>query len=321
MLRRCGARECARRLAIVVCLVGLAPACNRGPEEESSDTPPAARSAPDSPGSLVPPPGAPELPLPPPGSVHVSASGHGFTLLANRAHRVRVLRELERVGGFRLRLGREPGLAHFVTLRVADAEITKVLAEALGGVPFTLGFGIDPEDGRTVLAEVTVGVVESAQLASAAASEERSRRAERRRGREAPTPEEAARRVVESERERQTLLAQLDDPDPAVRAGAAEWIEPEGEGLERLKEILEEDPEPEVRIAATGALADAESLGGVDLLVEALSDPDPRVALAALEALEFTGDATVIPKLRPALERPEPEVRERTVEAIEFLQP
>jgi hypothetical protein len=260
-----------------------------------------------------------------PRTLEVAATPHGFGLSAQRATLDRVLRELAHVGRFRLQLGPDPRLAaHLatpVTLRRVDADLAEILAVILPGVPFTLHFDVDARGGGTHLRLVRVGFGEAPGIATAQPDAKRSTRASPPRERAPLGAEEVERRSAEHAREQAELLVRIHHPDPETRAEAAEWIEPDAEGLERLKELLERDPAPDVRIAAAGALIHATAPGAVDLLIEALSDPNPGVAIAALDAIEFVGDATLIPKLAPALTRPEAEVRARAQETVEFLQP
>ena len=104
-----------------------------------------------------------------------------------------------------------------------------------------------------------------------------------------------------------------------MRAEAASEIEPEGEGLLRLLDLLARDDDPAVRTAAVVQLEDADSYAAVKGLLQALKDPDREVVLATIEALEFAGDESIIVNLEPLLEHRDAEIRAATEEAIDFL--
>jgi HEAT repeat protein len=122
-----------------------------------------------------------------------------------------------------------------------------------------------------------------------------------------------------SELDADELLAQLDDPDPEIRMHATIEIEPEGEALDRLADLLLNDPDPRVRAASAANLESADSYGAVEALVVALDDPDPDFVLEVIASLEFAGDASNTWHLEPLLEHPDPRVREAAADAIEFL--
>ena len=119
--------------------------------------------------------------------------------------------------------------------------------------------------------------------------------------------------------EQAELRALLESPDPELRAQAAWDLDPEGKGLTQLIEVLASDPDPRVRIAATGSLENAETFAAVRALVDALDDPDPEVVLEVIDSLEFAGDESNVDDLAPLLLHPDPRVREAAAEAIEFL--
>lgn len=112
----------------------------------------------------------------------------------------------------------------------------------------------------------------------------------------------------------------LEDPDPERRIEALGDLEPEGEGLRQLGRLLARDPDPQVRAAAAEQLETSESPEAVEALLGALGDPAPRVVIAALEALEFVADERVVPELARWQNHPDPEVREALQDAIEFLE-
>ncbi|MER3416763.1 MAG: hypothetical protein C4297_11205 [Gemmataceae bacterium] len=84
-------------------------------------------------------------------------------------------------------------------------------------------------------------------------------------------------------------LALLDDPRPEVRLaalGALEYRRAWGYGqAERVVAVLRDDPTPEVRAAALQALANVSDRSLVERLAEALRDPEALVRRSAVECL------------------------------------
>jgi hypothetical protein len=120
--------------------------------------------------------------------------------------------------------------------------------------------------------------------------------------------------------EQAELLSELDSPDPEARIDAADWIDLEGEALERMISLLKSDPDPEVRATIVDRLGEEASPSALTALVGALQDPDPEVVLEAIDALEFEAEDWLIPELKPLLAHFDPEVREAAQDAIEFLE-
>jgi hypothetical protein len=120
--------------------------------------------------------------------------------------------------------------------------------------------------------------------------------------------------------EQAELFSELDSPDPEARIDAADWIDLEGEALERMVSLLKSDPDPEVRATIVERLGEEASPSALTALVGALQDPDPEVVLEAIDALEFEAEDWLIPELKPLLAHFDPEVREAAQDAIEFLE-
>jgi hypothetical protein len=188
-----------------------------------------------------------------------------------------VLERLAEAAGFELQAS---GLAgRLSSARIDDLPLAEALPRLLGDVPYQTEYAFDAETRDHYLARLRVGEEEVAGSATAAAGElappanapETARRAVTRLG-ERP---DAAGEPRDLELEQAELMALLESPDVELRAEAAWNLEPEGEGLTRLIEVLASDPDPRVRIAATGSLENAETFAAVRALVDALNDPDP----------------------------------------------
>jgi hypothetical protein len=120
--------------------------------------------------------------------------------------------------------------------------------------------------------------------------------------------------------EQAQLLSDLDSPDPDARVDAADWIDLEGEALERMISLLESDPDPVVRATIVDRLGEEITATTLAALVNALRDRDPEVVLQAIDVLEFEAEDWLIPELEPLLAHSDPEVREAAQDAIEYLE-
>jgi hypothetical protein len=282
----------------IAALLGLVLGCG----SEQPEAPPAAASAPAPPAALAK--ADAELPsLPAPGEVEVRVGPEGTVALAHQAPRRRVLEAIARETGLvvvSFVAGGDPDGR--VTLRSIGEPIEVVLARALTGVPFS----IEPV-GQGARLAVIVG--------TRGAAPEPPPRARA----ETPRPPPRAQRAVPVEDDSEAF-EQLTSRDPEDRVEAVEWLDvTAAAGYEAVVERLADDPDPEVRAAAAESLGDAD-VGAVGPLLQALEDRAPEVGLEALDSLEMLGDESTVEKLEPALRHPDPEVRERAIEVQEFLE-
>lgn len=114
----------------------------------------------------------------------------------------------------------------------------------------------------------------------------------------------------------------LRDRDPSVRAAAVGLLSAvrDSELLDRLADIMEEDPDPRVRRRALAALQSGGTAVMVGLL-RGLKDYEPSVRLAALAALGELGDPSAAPFVaRAAVEDPDPQVRGSALRALRRFQ-
>ncbi len=323
-------------LLVAGCLVVLT-GCGAGQEGELGEPSLEAAAIPASPDSL-----AAALPLPDRGAARVEVSGGRVTVISNGAGRVSVLDRLAQMGGFELELGAFEDRPLFA--RVERADLRSALPILIAGSAYSVDYRFVPELGAHALARLRLG--EALPAGSAAGSPESGLTASlpsegseldpsaRRESSEGATAEPAgglaglatalARGAASQadphrEAERASLRAELESSDPDDRASAVADIEPEGEGLELLVDLLAGDPDPGVRTAAAEQLADGEGYAAVRALVDALADPDREVVLEAIESLELAGDASVVPDLEPLLEHPDAEIRGAAEEALDFL--
>ena len=120
--------------------------------------------------------------------------------------------------------------------------------------------------------------------------------------------------------EQQAYIRQLQSPEIKARIAAAEEVEPVGDALYLLTDMLVKDPSPEVRIATTRALEESEDPLAVEALVKCLQDENPAVIVECIQSLDFLGDETTVQYLEPLLTHYDPSVNAAAAEAIESLQ-
>jgi hypothetical protein len=277
-----------------------------------------------------------EPPLPAPGTAWVALDNGLVSVRSNGAQRWAILEQLAQKARFKLLRGDLKRRA--MTLRIEDAPLGEALASLLVGVHYSLEFDFVAEKGSHVVRELTVGppviVVATAAVAAAPPPEtdrEGRELLEKVRARlAAMSPEEKQRMreqdVARAEAAEPQLLVQLDEPDPLVRADAVSLLPIFGEGAEgeerfqRLVTLLAEDPDRNVRIAATERLGEFDSPEAVEPLVLALSDADRDVVLAAIEALTDVDDVSAIPDLELLVEDYDEEIRDAAILAIQSIE-
>jgi HEAT repeat protein len=231
---------------------------------------------------------------------------------------MQVLKELAREARFEVEIHAGGGPTGSVTLRAVDVPVERALARLLGSVPYALHYegGEAGEDAR--LARVAFG--EPGPEGGIAGELERSRE---------PQPVEKVPRIARREpldparfEERQYEdIRNLEDSRTEVRIDAAESIYPDEEGVAALAEIVTDDPDPAVRVAAAETLGQAlEDPNALGALLRALRDPDPEVVIAALDGIGFIGDHTVIPELEFLRDDPNPDVRDARDDTADWLE-
>ena len=213
-----------------------------------------------------------------------------------------------------------------VSARVMDAPVAEALPVLLADVPHHADYVAGEGGGDHVLRSLRVGgsePLETEEVVRRTLSREvqqQIRDAMIDRRLPEPDPSERYDEDDEEERDQREWIDRLSSRDPKLREEAAYEIEPEGRGLDALLDLVYNDPDPDVRVAAVSQLEDSDAHASVEGLIDALGDRDRRVVLEAIDALEFAGDESVIPSLEPLLDSSDPEIREAAEEAIEFLE-
>jgi len=133
------------------------------------------------------------------------------------------------------------------------------------------------------------------------------------------------RRELENEYDQATDALQeqfrqaLSDPDPVVREEMLEEVEIDsGDARDRIGALAQEDPNPRVRAAAAEMLGDDGTFQAVAELIGMLDDREPAVLVATLEALDRSGDESIEPYIKPLSDHPNSQVREMANEMLEF---
>lgn len=112
----------------------------------------------------------------------------------------------------------------------------------------------------------------------------------------------------------------LDDPDPRVRAAAADGVARCGnDQASRIRDALEEEHDPGARIAMVLALGSAGGSIAATALGRLLEAGDPALRFAAVEALGRTGAAEAFAPLLQALADPVREVQAAALHALGAL--
>jgi len=288
-------------LLTIAALVTVGLGCG---SQETSD--PVATTLPESEST-------PDRPLPAPGKAYVEYSNGRVTVRSNGALQLAILEQLAAQAGFEVVAGKAE--TQPITLAIDRVSLVVAIASILDGFSYTVGYDFDQASGTRILTRVEIDkAIDSGALKiSDRESNAAIRSAEEARGdRKEPTSEVYATEQAE-------LIAELDSPDPEARTDAVDWIDLDGEALERLISLLESDPDAEVRAAIVDRLGEEESPAAMAALINALRDPNSEVVLRAIEILEFEAEAWLIPELERLLTHPDPEVREAAQDAIDFL--
>ena len=258
-------------------------------------------------------------PLPGLGRALIEFADGQVTVLSQAAPRSEILEELAAKAGIALELGELAPSR--LTLRIDDLALERALPLLLRDVPYQVEYTFDRALGRHVVTFLGVGPAPMKTGFDTI-----------RKSDEAPAPRPATRpdrefrerlfreRVLREAPIQAALLEDLESPNAVTRAEAASKIEAEGPALDRLLEILAEDPDPRVRATAVQQLGDAGSHWAVRGLIYALGDAEPEVVLRAIEELELEGDESVVPDLEPLLDHRDAAIREAAREAVESLE-
>jgi len=260
-----------------------------------------------------------------PGSVRFRYRGGRVTLEANAASVPPLLERLAREVRFELQL--EPGDWAPLSASFQDLPLAEALPRLIGNRDYTAQWRASADGDAPHLELLHIG---APSVAGVTAEDPKGRKLPPRTALHGEEKKSIAGMVAGSlartlhdrpnrGESQEALIERLRDPSAQVRMDAAVELQPEGEGLRALRDLLANDPDPGVRAAATSALETADDPSAVQALLAALHDPDPGVVVEVLNSLEFAADEKVVPQITPLLQHSDPDVREAAQDAIDFL--
>lgn len=115
------------------------------------------------------------------------------------------------------------------------------------------------------------------------------------------------------------LVTTLDPEVSAERVYETQGLDADGDDLDTLLDTLASDPDPAVRAAAADMLAETERSEAIDGLLQALEDPSPEVVVQALETLALVGTQDILPAIKPLLDSDNDEIREAAEDTDYFV--
>jgi len=292
---------------ILACaLAALLTACD---SRQDAGRQPAAPAATAEPADVT---GAPAVadtdsPFPDAGDYEIDLSPGNVSIRANQVDEHELLDSMAMTAGFEL-------LTADVAWRTLTVDIRKdtlhaALVELLGAHPYQLVYTPDAKTQQEVLAEVVVGAALSAGTPDSDAAPTTGDAAP------AGSPDDPAGPGLP-----QAALQELRSPSAEVRARAVKDIEPAGDALYVLSDLIVNDPAPEVRIAVTRALEFSEDPLAIQALASCLKDTDIPVVIECITTLEHIGDRSSVVHLQPLLMHYDASVRDTAAAAIESLQ-
>ena len=259
---------------------------------------------------------APDQAPPAPGDAQVEYRDGLVTLRSDGSLQFAILEQLAAQAGFAIIAGRVDPRP--ITLEIERAPLLDAIALILDGLTYAVEYDFDEASGTRTLARVAIGGARGYGSASPAKTPDPT--ALRKRDQVTETrSDQTESNSDEYSAEQAEVLADLNDPDPEVRADAIFWVDLDGEVLEQMISLLKSEPDAEVRASIVERLGDEESPAAIAAVTGALQDPDPEVVLQAIEVLEFDAEGWLIPELERLLAHPDPEVREAAEDAILYL--
>ena len=261
--------------------------------------------------STTPDIGNTESPLPDAGQYVVDLSSGGVTIRANQVHELELFKGVAEAAGFELLTGDINWKV--VSVDIQAETLHTAVVELVKAYPYEIVYAPGEGNREDVLSEVVIGK----PLATGTIDNNRKE----------ATADDLARlkfiKELSAYDQQQAYLQELKNPAPEIRAAAAKRINPVGNSLNSLTDMLMNDPSPEVRIATTWSLEmseDAEKPQAIGALVQCLEDKDLNVVVECIESLAFLGDETTVVYLLPYLTHQDAEVRNAAFEAIRSLQ-
>ena len=245
-------------------------------------------------------------PLPPVGKSTIELSSGMVSIRANQVYELELLNELATRANFQLLSGDVDWKT--VSVDIQAQPLHTALGELLQDYPYQIVYAPDKDTQQEVLSEVFVGGLSATEIADSKDT--------------AAANKALLKEINELTEDGQQLayIRELQNPKAQIRAAAAEEIEPVGDALYLLTDMLLKDPSPEVRIATTEALENSDDPLAVAALVKCLQDENPAVIVRCIQTLDLLGDETTVQYLEPLLTHYDASVNTAASEAIESLQ-
>ena len=295
------------RLILTCGLTTLLLACDSGPETDRQTATAAATVEPaDVTTTPAPVVEATSMPMPVAGRHVIDLSSGMVSIRANQVYEPDLLNELAALANFQLLTGDVDWKT--VSVDMQAQPLHAALGELLQNHFYQIVYTPDKDTQQGVLSEVFIGGLSAAAI---------------RDSKDTDAANKATLRDAEEQSDDGQQLAyiqQLQNPRAEVRAAAAKEIEPVGDALYVLTDMLLKDPSPEVRIATTEALENSDDPFAVEALVKCLQDENPAVIVECIQVLDLLGDETTVLHLEPLLTHYDPTVNTAAAEAIESLQ-
>jgi len=247
-----------------------------------------------------------QAPPPAPGQVTIDLTPGHVSIRATEIDELALLEQLAATANFELLTS---GIQwSTVTVNIEAEDLHAALTELIKAYPYQIVYTPDKDTQLEVLSEVFISpdLAPLETTGSAAATIEE------------PTLPDTEEDLPDPDTQAQ--LQALKSDSETIRAAAAEDIEPTGEALITLTELLTSDPSPEVRIATSRALQFSDDPLAIQALVACLKDEYPAVLLECIDAIEQIGDSSNAAQLQPLLEHDDASVRTSAARAIENLQ-
>jgi hypothetical protein len=311
-------------IAVSLAVALLSAACGDRDPAAALQGAPAPEPAPAQAAEPAPEAEPPPRPVrPAAGTFTAEYSDKRLSVAANHAPRLELLVRVAELADFDLVIDDTEAQWRPISALIRDESLADALPVLLGDFTFRTEQAFDEKTQTHRLVRVSVGVRRETAPEAIAEPSPRDPRLETSEWDHSEPLGELLRAAIREPREPagpELLFWQLEDPDPEVRMRAALRIEPEGEGLDRLRHLLSSDPDPRVRAATTVSIENGEGYAAVKALVDALDDPDTEVLIEVIDSLAFAGDETNVADLERFLAHEDPRVREEAAEAIEFLE-
>ena len=235
------------------------------------------------------------------GHFEVIAEGEGFRIRSNHAPRAAVLQRLAEVAPVTMTIHTQ--ISGDITTDLHAIPLERAVEELLQELPFAVQYRFDSNRERHVPASLWVGEMEDpgALAATEACGQDpdgqdapHALAAEGAPTDEPDMPRGLAEEQWQEERYRNLLATRLGDHEPAPD------FSPNAFNSKRLLELLENDPNDQIRTAAAYQLAGASGTDAKQGLLRALTDHSAPVVVRALQSLAEQGDASLLPEVRAA---------------------